>query len=52
MAQGVKQSTIEEMIKDKIKIKIVKVKHNYLFILVIHYLQITPLTKRAYKDIL
>jgi hypothetical protein len=30
----------------------VKVKYNYLFILVMHYLQTTLLTERAYKNIL
>jgi hypothetical protein len=30
----------------------VKVKHNYLSILAMHYLQITLLTERAYKGIL
>jgi hypothetical protein len=32
--------------------KTVKVKHNHLSILAMHYLQTTPLTERAYKDIL
>jgi len=30
----------------------VEVKYNYLSVLVIHYLQTTPLIERAYKDIL
>ena len=32
--------------------EIVKVKYNYLFILVMYYLWITLLTERVYKDIL
>ena len=38
--------------KDKIMGETVEVKRNYLSMLVMHYLQITPLIERAYKDIL
>jgi len=47
---------VEGEIKEyAIKYKItetVEVKRNYLSVLVTHYLQTTPLTERAYKDIL
>ena len=39
-------------IKDKTMEETVEVKRNYLSILATHYLQTTPLTERAYKDIL
>ena len=42
----------EYVIKDKIIVETVEVKCNYLSILVIYYLRITPLIERAYKDIL
>ena len=42
----------EVLKQDKIIEKIVKVKYNYLFILVIYYLQTTLLIERAYKNIL
>ena len=38
--------------KDKIIEETVEVKRNYLSVLVIYYLRITPLIERAYKDIL
>jgi len=42
----------EYAIKNKIMEEIVEAKRNYLSVLVMHYLRITPLTERAYKDIL
>ncbi len=42
----------EYAIKDKTTEETVEVKRKYLSILVTHYLQITPLIERAYKDIL
>jgi len=39
-------------IKDKTTEETVEVKRNYLSVLAMHYLRITPLTERAYKDIL
>jgi hypothetical protein len=42
----------EYAIKDKTMEETVEVKHNYLFILVIHYLRTTLLIERARKDIL
>jgi len=38
--------------KDKTMEETVEVKRNYLSMLAMHYLQITPSTERAYKDIL
>jgi hypothetical protein len=66
MAQKAEQSTIEEIrkeqtvkkeikeyaIKDKTIEKIVEVKHNHLSILIMHHLQTTLLTERAYKNTL
>ena len=66
MAQKAEQSTIEEIrkkqtvkreiqeyiIKDKTTEETVKVKYNYLSILVMYYLQTISLIKRVYKDIL
>jgi len=47
------EGKIEEyIIKDKITEETVKVKRNYLSMLVMYYLQTTPLIERAYKDIL
>jgi hypothetical protein len=40
------------MIKDETIEETVEVKHNYLFILATHYLQITLLIERACKNIL
>jgi hypothetical protein len=40
------------MTKNKTTEKTVEVKHNHLSILVMHYLQTTPSTERAHKDIL
>ena len=42
----------EYAIKDKIIVETVEVKRNYLSMLTTHYLQTTPLTEKAYKDIL
>ena len=42
----------EVLRQDKTIERIVEVKYNYLFMLVIYYLRTTPLTERAYKDIL
>ena len=42
----------EYAIKDKIIVETVEVKRNYLSMLVTHYLQITLLIERAYKNIL
>jgi len=47
----VKGETKEYATKDKIT-ETVEVKRNYLFILAMHYSQITLLIERAYKDIL
>jgi hypothetical protein len=52
MAWGVKQFTIKKMTKDKTMEEIVEVKCNYLSILAMYHLQITPLTERACKDTL
>ena len=52
MAQEVKQFTIEETIKDKTTEEIIKIKHNYLSMPAMHYLQTTPLIEGARKDIL
>jgi len=40
------------MIKDKTIEETVEVKRNYLSVLAMHYLRITLLIERAYKDIL
>ena len=40
------------MIKDEIIVETVEVKRNYLSVLATHYLRITLLIERAYKDIL
>jgi len=48
MVEGVIKKYV---IKDEI-MKTVEVKRNYLFVLATYYLQITPLIKRARKDIL
>ena len=42
----------EVLRQDKIMEKIIKIKYNYLSILVIYYSRTTLLIKRAYKDIL
>ena len=42
----------EYAIKDEITVETVEVKRNYLSMPATHYLQITPLIERAYKDIL
>jgi hypothetical protein len=42
----------EYAIKDKITKEMVEVKRNYLSMLATHYLQITLLIERAYKNIL
>ena len=42
----------EYAIKDEIMEETVEVKRNYLSVLAIYYLQITPLIERAYKNIL
>jgi len=65
MARGAEQSTIEEIRKERTvegEIKeyatkdetteTVEVKRNYLSMPATYYLQITPLTERARKDIL
>jgi site-specific recombinase len=52
ITRGVKQFTIEEITEDKTTEEIIEVKYNYLSILVMHYLQTTLSTERAYKDIL
>jgi RNase adaptor protein for sRNA GlmZ degradation len=66
MAREAEQSTIEEIrkeqtvkkeikeytTKDKTTEKMVEVKHNYLSVLVMHYLQTTLSTERARKDTL
>jgi hypothetical protein len=48
----VKRETKEYATKDKTIKEIVEVKCNHLSILVMHYLQTTLLTERAYKDTL
>jgi hypothetical protein len=48
----VKGKTKEYIIKDETIKEIIKVKYNYLSILVMHCLQTTLLIKKAYKDIL
>ena len=42
----------EYAIKDEIIVETVEVKRNYLSIAATHYLRITPLIERAYKDTL
>jgi len=49
--QMVEGETKEYAIKDETT-ETVEVKRNYLSVLVIHHLQTTPLTERAYKDTL
>ena len=51
MVKG-KEKIKKYIIQDKKIEEIVEVKYNYLSVLVIYYLQITLLIKRAYKNIL
>ena len=48
----VEGETKEYTIKDETIEETVEVKRNYLSVPATHYSRITPLTKRAYKDIL
>jgi len=48
----VEGETKEYAIKDETTEETVEVKRNYLSMLAMHYSQTTPLTERAYKDIL
>jgi len=48
----VKEEIKEYAIKDKTTKETVEVKRNYLSILAMHYSRTTPLTEKAYKDIL